>query len=270
VTAPGVTFVVPTRNSARTLAACLRSIRGQTIPVELIVVDNHSMDGTQEIAAAHADLLIVAGPERSAQRNVGAAAASGDWLVFVDSDMDVHPQVAAQIVGCSDPALDALVLPETVETEGYWGRCRQLEKRAYLGDDAIEAARVFRRTAFETAGGYDEAMFGAEDWELPDRLRAAGSRIGRISSGVTHDEEGMSLRVTFSKKRYYGRTAGRYVTRAGRTSSRRRIFRPSLIRYAAREAPKHPAEVAGLVVLKSVEFLGIAVGTLEGARVRQP
>jgi len=93
-----ISFVVPTRDSARTLDACLRSLRAQTHPdVEVIVVDNQSTDGTAEIARRHADQVVAWGPERSAQRNKGTACAAGDVVVFVDSDMVLEPHVAAAI-----------------------------------------------------------------------------------------------------------------------------------------------------------------------------
>ena len=60
-----VSVVVPTRNSARTIERCLRSIRAQSHPeVELIVVDNDSDDATPELAVGIADLVLHAGPER--------------------------------------------------------------------------------------------------------------------------------------------------------------------------------------------------------------
>ena len=69
-----VSVVVPTRNAARTLDACLRSIRSQTYGrVELVVVDNHSLDATPEIARRYVDAFETSGPERSAQRNRGAS-----------------------------------------------------------------------------------------------------------------------------------------------------------------------------------------------------
>ena len=81
-----VSLIVPARNSARTLAACLESCRTQThSDVEVIVVDNSSTDGTVEIAQALADLTFDQKLERSAQRNRGAAESTGDIVVFIDS-----------------------------------------------------------------------------------------------------------------------------------------------------------------------------------------
>src|SRR5689334_8255235 len=93
---PRVSVIVPTRNSAATLEACLRSVLAQTEPVELLVVDNFSTDATPAIGRALASTFEQAGPERSRQRNVGAARASGAYLLFVDSDMVLPPSLAAE------------------------------------------------------------------------------------------------------------------------------------------------------------------------------
>src|SRR5204863_288384 len=86
---------------------CLASVRRQTEPgVELLVVDNHSRDATAEIARRHADRLIVAGPERSRQRNLGAQAARAPWLLFVDSDMVLPPETVSEcLAACRDAHL---------------------------------------------------------------------------------------------------------------------------------------------------------------------
>src|SRR4051794_28348910 len=108
-----VSVIVPTRNSSSTLAACLRSVRGQTWPeVELIVVDNSSTDKTREVARQEADEVIVAGPERSAQRNAGAAAARGEFLVFIDSDMQLEPEVVEEAVAEIAKGAVSVVIPE--------------------------------------------------------------------------------------------------------------------------------------------------------------
>src|SRR5690242_3852216 len=117
-----ISFVVPTRNSARTLDACLGSLRAQTHPdVEVVVVDNASTDGTPEIARRYADRFENWGPERSAQRNRGTAVSTGDVVVFIDSDMVLEPHVASAIRDrfAAGPDLGALVIPERSFGEGF-------------------------------------------------------------------------------------------------------------------------------------------------------
>ena len=83
---PTVSFVVPSRNSARTISACVMSLRHQAYDnVEIVVVDNDSTDDTAARAlAAGADRVIIAGPERCAQRNRGALESTGEFVVFID------------------------------------------------------------------------------------------------------------------------------------------------------------------------------------------
>ena len=58
---PVISVIVPTRNNIRTIEACLASVRAQTHEaVELVVVDNHSDDGTPEIARRFADTVLTA------------------------------------------------------------------------------------------------------------------------------------------------------------------------------------------------------------------
>lgn len=259
---PPLSVVVPTKNSARWLRGCLESVRAQTVRVELIVIDNFSEDATPAIARDLADIFEQSGPERSAQRNRGAELAHGAWLLFIDSDMVLSPTVAEDVCAAMDGADDALVVPESVTGTGLWARSRSLEKRAYRCDPAMEAARAFRTERFREAGGYDVDLTGPEDWELPDRLRRRGGSIGRIGSELCHDEEGLTLRVAFNKKRHYGRCAVRYVTNARSPGASRRVVRIGLLRTLARELRHQPAAVAGLVLLKGVELSGITAGYL--------
>ncbi|MCP2335139.1 glycosyltransferase family 2 protein [Actinomadura rupiterrae] len=257
-----MTVVVPTRNSARTLERCLASLRAQSAPVELVVVDNASTDGTPEIAAAYADRLLAGGPERSAQRNLGWRAASTGVVAFVDSDMVASPGVAAEAAEAfdADPGLGGLVIPEESFGQGFWARARAVEKRAYLGDPAVEAARIFRRTALDRVGGYDEGLSAFEDWDLADRVAATGLRIGRTSSGVLHDEGRITLRSAYRKRRYYGRWLPAYRTRPtarsfGRGGTLRRL--PLL---------SSPVTAAGVIVLKATETAGLLAGARAAGR----
>lgn len=262
---PRLTVVVPTKNSGRTLGPCLRSVRAQTVPVQLIVVDNYSTDNTREVAEPLADLVLVQGPERSAQRNAGWRAGRGAAVAFIDSDMRLEPELAEQSLAllAGDDGLGAVVLPELAFGEGYFAACRSLEKRLYLGDTGVEAARVFRREALEGVGDYDERLTGPEDWELPDRVVAAGWRLGRTAGHVWHDEGRVRFSQQFSKKRYYGRGVRRYRELVP-PERRRGVSRSSLLNLRALAA--NPLHAPGLVALKVVEAAGIAAGAAQAAR----
>lgn len=256
-----ISFVVPTRNSARTISACVRSLRRQDYPaVEVIVVDHHSQDGTAALAAAAgADQVITAGPERSAQRNRGCEASSGDVVVFIDSDMVVGVAVAGQVmdVFAADPAVGAVVIPERSFGEGFWAQCKALEKSLYVGDASVEAARAFRRADIDAVGGWNEHLTAAEDWDLDDRIRARGVAVGRVSAFIGHDEGRLRLRGTFAKKRYYGRWLAAYLDE--RPDGARRLRRTALVRHPTRLL-RHPVRAAGMVTMKGVEAAGMLAG----------
>lgn len=267
---PDVSFVIPTRDAARTIDACLRSLREQTAAsVEIVVVDNGSADDTVARASRYADRVLRAGPERSAQRNAGARAANGDVLVFVDADMVLEPGVARACVDmlAADPTLGALVVPERSFGRGFLARCRALEKQLYFGDERVEAARAFRRTGFERVGGYDESIVAFEDWDLADRVRSSGHRVGRITDGIWHDDGRVSVVAQFRKKRYYGRRSGTYLAMRG-SSRRRRLARTSLLARPGALA-RRPVHALGLAFLKTAECSGLALGALQAANDRR-
>lgn len=257
-----VSFVIPTRNNARTIGACVASAATQPGDVEVVVVDNHSTDGTATDAhEAGADLVFVAGPERSAQRNRGFESSSGEIVVFVDSDMVLEPGLSAALRGCfENEEMCAVVLPETAFGEGYLASSRALEKRMAVGDPAVEAARAFRSSVLERVGGYDERLFGFEDYELADRVAACGL-VGRAPIGVRHDEGRISAIGLLRKKYYYGTQwrHGKHGLAANRKRARR--IRPSLLFADARHVP-------GLVLLKVVDVAGLTAGAVH-AEVRR-
>jgi glycosyltransferase involved in cell wall biosynthesis len=264
-----VSIVVPTRNSATTLAACLASARRQDhADLELIVVDNHSTDETARIAGELADRLLVAGPERSAQRNAGARASSGEFLLFIDSDMVLERSVVSECVHAARAGARSVVIPEVSFGEGYWTRCKALERSCYVGDDTIEAARFFTRDAFEQAGGFDESIVaGPEDWDLHERVRLAAAAVQRTNALIWHDEGRLRLRDTLSTKYYYGKSAAVYMKRHSAVARKQaRLFRPAFFRNW-RKLARRPLTAAGMFAMKALELAAGAAG-LVVARVR--
>ena len=87
---PKISVVIPVRNGGETLRACLDSVLCQTFPpLEVIVIDDGSIDSTRAILDEYADCLKVfegnasgAGPAR----NLGVSHARGDYIAFLDAD----------------------------------------------------------------------------------------------------------------------------------------------------------------------------------------
>src|SRR5579872_2969104 len=96
---PLVSVIIPTRNSQEFLELLLKSIKNQSYRnIEVIIVDNNSSDKTKEIARKYTDLVFNKGPERSAQRNYGVSKSKGDYILFLDSDMELTKDVIKECV----------------------------------------------------------------------------------------------------------------------------------------------------------------------------
>jgi len=247
----------------------LTSIKEQSVPVRTIVVDNHSTDGTANVARSLGCDVLIAGPERSRQRNVGAAAAVTDWVLFIDSDMKLDPGVVESCLrSCEEEGAQASVVPELAVGEGWLARCRALEKECYLGDPLIEAARFFSRDSFMSLGGYDESILaGPEDWELPARLQKSGGRIARGDAVVWHMEGRIDLGECYRTKRYYGMAADRYRRLHPDLAARQfSPLRSAFIRNWKRLLTR-PDLTAGLVMLKAVEYAGLMSGVRRSRRL---
>jgi glycosyltransferase involved in cell wall biosynthesis len=247
-----VAVVVPTRNSERTIAACLQSIRRQTYPCITVVVDNSSGDGTVSIAQRWADSVFQAGPERSAQRNYGASLTDTDVLGFVDSDMVLTPEVVEQVVSAIACGAGAVIVPEVTVGEGFWAEVRAFERSFYSGADNIEAARFYRRDVFQVTGGFDESLTGPEDIDLTVEARRVTSVV-RVGAVIYHDEGRVEFVAACRKKAFYGPGMRRYVAKRGFGAVRSFADRPWL---------RHPARLvsargAGLMALKVGETLAV-------------
>lgn len=231
------TVIVPTRNAARTIEACLTALRAQREPCTVVVVDNTSTDGTLAIAEALADQVVVCGPERSAQRNAGARLATTPVVGFVDADMVLSPEVVSQatrvLSGSAVGSPVAVIVPERSVGTGFWAEVRAFERSFYDGSDRVEAARFFRREVFQSVGGFDESMPpGPEDWDLTRRVRQKGT-VARIEAWIDHDEGAPRYVDLCRKKAYYARGlqsyAGRYGVASMAALDRPYVRRPWLL-----------------------------------------
>ena len=196
-----LSVVVPTLEEEEALAATL--VRVRTAPVhELIVVDGGSRDRTETIAARYADRVLRAPAGRASQMNAGAAAASGDVLLFLHADTLLPLDFASAIAGAlSDPATiggrfdvrleGASRLLPVVAAVINW---RSRWTRIATGDQAI----FVRRRTFDVVGGYATVPL-FEDV----RLTAALKRHGRLAC--------LRARVITSARRWERRGALRTI-----------------------------------------------------------
>jgi glycosyltransferase involved in cell wall biosynthesis len=263
-----VTVVIPVRNGARTLERCLRSLRAQTHrDLEIVVVDNASTDRTPDIARQLADRVVASPPAPGIYRNIGLHEAVGDYVLYVDADMTLTPELIAECVRrTSAEGLGAMVIPEHSSGGGYWGRVRAHEHNLYVGSSEVESPRFVAVEWLERVGGFREDLTGFEDMALSNELRAAGCRIGRSHLVIEHDEGSPTLGSIFAKKRLWGAHLNAY-RQSYPDAFRRQALRPTALRGVARTAVRHPILATSVAVLKLVDVAGYVSGVL-AARVR--
>lgn len=257
---PIVSAIVPTKNSSSTLEKCLTSIKNQTYDnVEIIVVDNFSRDATPKIAKKYAKKFYSKGPERSPQRNYGVSKARGKYVAIIDSDMILSPNVILECVEAMKHNSKAagIIIPEESFGEGFWAQCKKLERSFYIGIPYMEAARFFKKSDYQTIGGYNETMVSGEDWDLSQRIETLGA-LNRIESYIYHNEGRISLWQSVSKKFYYAQKFAQYkdVSHASPTVSQQTsiLGRYQLFFSKPKKLLRHPLLSVGMLFLKTCEF----------------
>ncbi len=258
---PLISIVIPTKNSARTLRLCLESVYSQTFrDFEVIMVDAFSDDGTREIAREYGVRFMRSRASLPGARNLGFSRAKGDVFVSIDSDMVLEPAVMGDIAA-RIKEFDVLIIPEIGYGDDFISRCKDLEKRCYIGDPVIEAARAFRREAFLGAAGYDPALHFGEDWDLHQRV-SAGKRIGRVPSRIMHNTVGVSMVSDLKKAYLYGRTSHRYFAKKPPQASRWLTVRQFFFFKNFGKLRREPVHALGLAAIKGSEYAAGILGYL--------
>ena len=192
---PLVSVIVPVHQGAEQLPAVLAAITASDLPRdcwELIVVDDASLDGSAERAAAFADTVVrLTGRPRGPAyaRNRGFEVAHGDIVVFIDADVRITADVLRRFaMHFADQSVGAVIGSYTAETpaKGVVSQYRNLSHR-YLRlrsspdvDFFWPACGAIRRNAFAAVGMFDEWHYWrpqAEGAELGQRLIERGHRI---------------------------------------------------------------------------------------------
>jgi hypothetical protein len=206
--APLVSVIVPARNERRNVERCLRSVLATKYPtLEVFVVDDHSDDGTGEIARAIAAtderLRVLESPPlppgwfgKQWACATGAAEARGEVLLFADADTEQAPDLIPRSVNAMR-ALDADLFSVAgwQELGSFWERLLQPQVFALLfirygGTEGVNRARrpedviangqcfLVRRDVYDAIGGHEAVRDKvAEDLMLAQATRRAGRRV---------------------------------------------------------------------------------------------
>ena len=216
--AVSISIIIPALNEERMIGSCLESLAKLAFShdrFEVLVVDNGSRDRTRDIAESFQDRLNLRVLQKtnvriSALRNLGARAAAGDILAFLDADclapedwldriLELAPADGAGVLGAH------YLLPEDSTWVGRtWHRYQEAPKSGEVSH-VPAGDLIMRREDFLKLDGFDETIQTNEDYELCERARKAGMQVKAFPRiGVVHLGTAQNLRVFFSKQAWHG------------------------------------------------------------------
>ena len=184
-----LSIIIPAFNESRLIERSLQSVADSIaannkpgFTSETIVVDNNSTDNTAELARlAGARVVFEPVNQIGRARNAGAAQATGEWLLFLDADSLLGPELLADIlqviesgkyVGCGS----------TLRMDGlpWWANMTLLlwTGASVLFRWAAGALIVCRRDAFQEVGGFDQDLYALDEIRLSKQLKQWGRRLG--------------------------------------------------------------------------------------------
>ena len=198
---------IPTYEGRERLGRTLRSLEAQSRPVDIVVVDNGSADGTVELLRE--EFPEVALLELGRNLGFGPAlnraieAHPGDPAILLNNDVEAEPRFVESLLDAATEGAECVAgvlaqeaAPGLIDSAGVVAD-RTLMGFDYLHGEPLEAAAkapdplgptggaaLYRLDAFRAAGGFDERIFlYYEDLDLALRLRSAGARC-RLAAGA--------------------------------------------------------------------------------------
>jgi GT2 family glycosyltransferase len=209
--------VITTCNRKDDLSRALRSCDAQSLPVEVIVVDDNSKDGTRTLVAEQYPNATLIGWTTTrgyiAGRNAAASEAGTNFIFSIDDDAEFSDPktIERALPFFDDPIVGAISLPyrnlasrrpatdPPPDAEGFW------VVYAYVG-----TAHAVRRDLFLRLGGYDEVFFHqGEEIDFCERLRAAGFVVRLVDTpSILHHE---STTRDLTRQDIYGRRNDLYI-----------------------------------------------------------
>jgi glycosyltransferase involved in cell wall biosynthesis len=204
-----VSVVVPTYNSAKSLALCLEAVRGQKYPYkEVLVVDNYSEDETRRIAENFGAHVILHRGTQAAARNVGLAHSKGSYVLFLDSDQQLNGGVVENcVLICSTCGVEAVKIPEVFVGLNFWGKCSVLWKNRMMKAWGSQGGipRFYERRTLLQLLAFNDKLRWWEDLELYQRFKLGGLRDAWCRGRVIHYEND-SLQNMMRKYLSYGQS----------------------------------------------------------------
>ena len=197
-----VSVIIPCRNGAAFIREAIDSVLRQTFQsIEVVVVDDASTDESWSIIVAYGDALISVRNDRQRgacySRNLGRSQASGQFLMFLDSDDYIEPDTIASLVNAMSEGEASITTADwrfLMNTPQGWVAADSGFSREPPQGDFVRGwisgwyippcAMLWRRSAFDAIGGWDQSLAANQDGELVLRALLAGQRITKARGGL--------------------------------------------------------------------------------------
>lgn len=178
-----VSIIIPCWNQAHWLPEVIESALDQTVPCEVIVVNDGSPDNASETAKKYPVRLVEKlNGGLSSARNAGIKEASGEWILTLDADDKIAPDFIEKCLkNKGDYDIIATGQQEFGDTDRIWFPHPEPTFDDFITANRINCCSLFKKEIWETIGGYDEEMrLGYEDWDFWLRATQRGYKVKTI------------------------------------------------------------------------------------------
>lgn len=182
---PKVTVAIPCYNAERWIAAAVTSaLEQEEVSVEVIVVDDGSSDASREKVRAFGERVrLIEGGRRGSNpaRNLALREAAGEWVQFLDADDYLLPRkLSGQLADAADE--DVIFSPVLFEQDGArtpsaFDPQRSIDASWLAWELPQTGGALWRRSALQRIGGWNEATPCCQEYELYARAIRAGLRF---------------------------------------------------------------------------------------------
>lgn len=191
--APTISMILPVYNGGRYLRMALDSIFSQSFQdFELVAVDDCSTDETPlilaEYAARHPRMRVITNEvnrKLPASLNVGFRAARGQWFTWTSDDNILHPDMLRQLLAATEEHAEADIYYADFCVIDDSGRITRRETVSTPDDlvfgNVVGCCFLYRREVDRVIGGYDESLFGVEDYDFWLRSARHGFRFQPVN-----------------------------------------------------------------------------------------
>lgn len=214
-----VSIVIPCYNQAHYLPDAIESALNQTYPnIEVIVVNDGSPDNTSEIVKKYLKVKLVEQKNKglSGARNAGIKKAKGKYILPLDSDDKIHPEMVSTTINyMQDYDICSTGLKTFGDENRSWlSNVKEPNYRDFLQRNHINCCSLFKREVWERIKGYDEKMkLGFEDWDFYTRAAKENYKVRIIPDilfyyrkhGQTMFHDAMKRRdeiISYMRKKY--------------------------------------------------------------------